>query len=424
MQLTWFLHAVAVSLFAGAAAGLADRVLARLGRSRRGAWLGAIAVSALLPLFAFFQPGFADAIMGTLARAIEVDTYSLRDLLLPLREHQYLFSLRLPDLTTLVFGVWLLGGCVVALWLGFGAWQLRRRRSGWERGELCGESCYVSREIGPAVAGIVRHRLVVPDWIFGLEAGEQEMVLAHEREHLRRRDPWMIGVAYAALFLFPWNPVLWWQVRRFRLALEMDCDRRVVAEGRDRARYSRLLVDVARRQPRAVAAFASRETHLSRRVRYLMQPPRDRGTMSALQVGGLLVLGLLAFAVPRPVYPLADPGDVATVEEAHRRTPSLHDRAPKLLDLGATAGRLRRVLRTFGVDGVNETTFLLHVDASGRVDAAVVAWPLLEDSPRLKARLEEVGRGMRFRPAALRGRDVPIWWAVTVTLSSPGEAAR
>ena len=41
--------------------------------------------------------------------------------------------------------------------------------------------------------------------------------------------PVFLMVTALTLILAPWNVALWWQLRRLRLAVEMDCDRRVVA---------------------------------------------------------------------------------------------------------------------------------------------------------------------------------------------------
>ena len=35
-----------------------------------------------------------------------------------------------------------------------------------------------------------------------------------------------------AVVLMPWNLPLWWQWRRLRFAIEVDCDARVLASGR------------------------------------------------------------------------------------------------------------------------------------------------------------------------------------------------
>ena len=70
----------------------------------------------------------------------------------------------------------------------------------------------------------------------------------------------MLALAQLALLVMPWNLALWWQIRRLRVAVELDCDARVLRSG-DVRFYGDLLLDVARpRQARliGVTAFAER----------------------------------------------------------------------------------------------------------------------------------------------------------------------
>src|SRR2546428_771335 len=92
-----------------------------------------------------------------------------------------------------------------------------------------GRAVLVSVNVGPAVAGLWRSQVVLPEWALRLGEGERRLMLTHEDEHVRARDPWLLAAAAAAVVLAPWNPVVWWQVRRLRLVVEMDCDARVLA---------------------------------------------------------------------------------------------------------------------------------------------------------------------------------------------------
>ncbi|UUZ52386.1 hypothetical protein LP419_22985 [Massilia sp. H-1] len=43
------------------------------------------------------------------------------------------------------------------------------------------------------------------------------------------RDPQLLGLALLVLVAMPWNLPMWWQLRRLRHAIEVDCDARVLA---------------------------------------------------------------------------------------------------------------------------------------------------------------------------------------------------
>ena len=87
-------------------------------------------------------------------------------------------------------------------------------------------------------------------------------------EHVRTKDPLTLALGLAAVVVAPWNPLAWWQHRRLRDAVEVDCDRRVLSEGRNRAEPH----SHASRSPRLdlaaltllVAACATEPRHLRR----------------------------------------------------------------------------------------------------------------------------------------------------------------
>ena len=70
-----------------------------------------------------------------------------------------------------------------------GALRKLGRPARWARKHTGGMEVLVSEQTGPAAMGLLRPRVVVPSWAFSLEPEELEMVLLHEQEHLRARDP-------------------------------------------------------------------------------------------------------------------------------------------------------------------------------------------------------------------------------------------
>src|SRR5947199_2497489 len=97
-------------------------------------------------------------------------------------------------------------------------------------------------------------------------------MLSHEDEHVLAHDPWLRAAGAALLVLAPWNPALWWQVRRLRLAVEMDCDARVLARAGDTPEYAELLLRVGQRRarlPLGAPALGEPVSVLGRRIRLL-----------------------------------------------------------------------------------------------------------------------------------------------------------
>jgi bla regulator protein BlaR1 len=82
--------------------------------------------------------------------------------------------------------------------------------------------------------------------------------------------------ALALLVFMPWNLPLWWQLRRLRYAIEIDCDARVLNGGVDPAHYGETLIAVGERQSAyigAVAAMSESKSFLEERIEHMIRKP-------------------------------------------------------------------------------------------------------------------------------------------------------
>jgi beta-lactamase regulating signal transducer with metallopeptidase domain len=101
----------------------------------------------------------------------------------------------------------------------------------------------------------------------------------------------------------PWNLAFWWQLRRLSLAVEKDCDNRVVAVLGDPHGYGELLFKVAQASshaPRLQPAFLGGAGTLERRLTALLGPPRQRA-QRLIAAATACVLLALALSMPHPV---------------------------------------------------------------------------------------------------------------------------
>jgi TonB family protein len=156
------------------------------------------------------------------------------------------------------------------------------------------------------VVGFVRPAVVLPEWCRGLDDESLRLILDHEMEHLRAGDLRLILMARILPILVPWNLPLWWQLSRLRLAVEGDCDLRVLGRHPGRARpYLELLLDVGRgvTRPGALAAMLSepKET-LERRIHIMTMPFPKNPWIRALMLGSVgAVLVAIACWAPGPL---------------------------------------------------------------------------------------------------------------------------
>jgi uncharacterized protein (TIGR03435 family) len=71
-------------------------------------------------------------------------------------------------------------------------------------------------------------------------------VLAHEREHVRRRDPLVQWLALLNRSIFWFHPAAWWLERELSALAEESCDAAVIAQGHDPRDYAEALMNMAR----------------------------------------------------------------------------------------------------------------------------------------------------------------------------------
>ncbi len=212
-------------------------------------------------------------------------------------------------------------GVLLALWAVVSAFLLgmmlhalseaRRMRLGLKSETVCGATVLVSEEIGPAAMGGNPRAIVIPRWVMDLDDSLRSLVIRHEQEHLATRDPAMLTTALCTLVLMPWHPVLWWSWRRLRLAIECDCDARVLRREPSPKTYGQLLLLVSHHRSTAprgqrllmslAAPLSPQASQLKQRIDAMTTRPtrHKRSTIAALAVG-VIGASLLIAAVPTP----------------------------------------------------------------------------------------------------------------------------
>lgn len=180
------------------------------------------------------------------------------------------------------------------------------------------EVVHVSPKAGPAVVGVVRPAIVVPHWLLQASNDAQQAAVAHEREHLVARDPLLLLSGFAAVALLPWHPAAWWMLARLRLAVEMDCDRRVLARGVARRAYGSALIDIAARcarLPAGVPALVEHPTQLERRLLAMTPAPMPFRRLRSLGLGAIALMTAAAACETRlPSSPEIERMDAASVQ--------------------------------------------------------------------------------------------------------------
>ncbi|MEI6739293.1 MAG: M56 family metallopeptidase [Gemmatimonadaceae bacterium] len=235
----------------------------------------------------------------------------------------------LRPLPAIFLGAWALASLLTLTVLVTSYRRMRRLVADSPMGVMFGTAVHIADRMGPAVVGLLRPGIVIPAWLMERSVDERRLVITHEREHLMAGDPWLLIIGCAAIVLFPWNPVLWIALNRLRLAIETDCDQRVLARGIATATYGALLIDLSARTDRdrsatyPLTAFAHRGSFLERRLRTMTaRRPRFRRTRI---LAGTLVATAAVLAACEAKLPTAAEVAALDVQGMERRTATVID---------------------------------------------------------------------------------------------------
>ena len=404
MIATWMLYAALIGALVTVAAIAMSGVLAALRLPSRFVWVASIALSVLWPVAAAIE-----RLMPVKQSPVRVVPFaiSVQPVLVISGDSGGL------DRAMLV------NGGLVALWVALSALllvrltqsigSLRNRRREWRSDRLDGVSVCISRNVGPAVVGLRSMDVVVPEWITALDAPLRALVLRHEEEHRIARDPHLLFMSTVAVALMPWNIALWIQARRLRLAVEMDCDARVLRAHPSTERYGLLMLTIAQRHSMAPPAFAPMlsepTSHLERRI-LAMQPSTRRVARLTIVGGTLVAASALFFACalqsdnptqPRPARPTRVPYNPSMTYFEFQVTKQVAVRP------GGAVPRYPDELRAAGIEGKVLAQFV--VDTLGHADMAEFK-VLKSDHDLFTATVKNVLPMTRFYPAELSGHKV------------------
>ena len=404
MIATWMLYAALIGALVTVAAVAMSGVFAALRLPSRFVWMAATALSIAWPIAAAVR------------RSMPVEQT-------PIRVMPFVISVQPVQVISGDSGglnrALLVDGALVALWLAVSALlvvrlvqsikSLRNRRREWRASQLDGVRVCISENVGPAVVGLRSMDVVVPEWITALDAPLRAIVLRHEEEHRAARDPQLLFMSTVAVALMPWNVALWIQARRLRLAVEMDCDARVLRAHPSTERYGLLMLTIAQRRSIAPPVFAPMlsepTSHLERRI-LAMQPSTRRIARLTIIGGTFVAAAALLFACALQSDNPTQPRPATSRQVSYHPNQTYFEfQVTKQVSLqpGNPSPRYPDVLRTANVEGEVLAQFV--VDTLGHADMAEFK-VLKSDHDLFTATVRNVLPMTKFSPAELNGHKV------------------
>jgi TonB family protein len=411
------LSAIVFTALLAATAQCAEAALRGAGRPTRWPWLIALVASVTWPMLAPF------------ARRSIPESGAMRSVATTLPTIQVV-----PDLVpatvswtqwmdVILLTLWAVASTIALARLIRSLVILARIRRASQPRFVDGVPVLVSASVGPAVIGVVQPSVLLPEALLDLEAPLRRLVLRHEQEHCRARDPWIVLGSALALVVVPWNLPLWWIVRRARLALEVDCDARVLATDSNTTQYGKLLLLISQRQRVTVLApmLAASSSHLEQRIAAML-PIRSsrRHVRITVAVIATVVAGIAACT--SRIGDIAGPKPTVATRSSNSDSgqPYFEFQVEKQAQQIPGTGNLRypAILRSANVQGKVLAQFI--VDANGQYEPGT--FRVLKSSHVLFTQAVETALpNMRFYPAELKGTHVKqlVQQPFTFSLSSP-----
>ncbi|WP_226469090.1 TonB family protein [Luteimonas panaciterrae] len=261
----------------------------------------------------------------------------------------------------------------------------------------------------PAVIGLKALIILPVDFDTRYDAAERELILAHERIHVARRD--VVSNAFVAAFrcLYWFNPLLWIAAEHFRRDQELACDETVVSRHPNaRRRYGEAMVKTQMSAlPVPVACHWFGGHPLKERIAMLKRPtPTVRRSLSGMAFVSMLAAGG-AFAAwasqPADKTKAAPAVTQSTDVRATQSTPPLY---PKDAAAKHVSGQvLLHVL--VATDGSVKDVRVKKSDPPGVFDVNTIA----------------AAKQWKFTPKTVKGKPVEGWVQVPVTFEINGDPA-
>ncbi len=241
-------------------------------------------------------------------------------------------SARIPvDVARIALFAWASASVVLLLMHLIVNRRVMSERRAWPLATLPGGTARVSPTLGPAVIGLTSPEIVVPRWLLDKSSDEQRLVMVHEQEHIAARDQYLPVGALLVALLFPWHPAVWWCLARLRLAVELDCDARVLRRGVQAQHYGTLLIDIAAQcggHRVGALALADRTSHLERRIRAMTKRTSRFIVARTIGLASIAALAIITACEARlPTSAEVQAMDVASAEKSMVQSKILDERA-------------------------------------------------------------------------------------------------
>lgn len=190
--------------------------------------------------------------------------------------------------------IWLAG---VLLLLTYALLSYVKMKKNLSTATLVSGNIYETDRIGTAfVCGLLHPKIYLP---LAVEGSQKEYILIHEQIHIHRLDYLIKPLAFLALALHWFNPLVWLAFSLMSKDMEMSCDegvlRRLSLESKESYSYALLSLSVEKSKWNALSPLAFGESHVKTRIKNVLhyKKPHFWGIVLGVFLVALSVVVLL-----------------------------------------------------------------------------------------------------------------------------------
>lgn len=186
--------------------------------------------------------------------------------------------------------VWIMAISIIIFYSSYSFIKLKKHL---KCSRLIRENIYENSDIDTAfVLGIINPKIYIPK---GLSTSEEQYILAHERIHIKRNDYLIKIIAYIALIIHCFNPLVWLSFILMSKDMEMACDEAVIKEigSEIKKEYSMsLLAFATEKKAFGITPIAFGEGEVKSRIKNVLNYKKPRFWITIISIVVVIIVGV------------------------------------------------------------------------------------------------------------------------------------